>query len=93
MHSFVCYISQIRKKAQIQFVYQCPLWFISSVLYFSIHRYDHAQFFPFSTSANFDVVGNGPGKGYTVNVPWNEVNEEELLQLPSIFQININSFV
>lgn len=43
-----------------------------SVLYFSIHRYDHAQFFPFSTSANFDFVGNGPGKGYTVNVPWNE---------------------
>ena len=92
MHSFVCYISQIRKKA-LQFVYQYPLWSISSVLYFSIHRYDHAQFFPFSTSANFDVVGNGPGKGYTVNVPWNEVNEEELLQLPSIFQIIINSFV
>lgn len=42
-----------------------------SVLYFSIHRYDHAQFFPFSTSANYDFVGCGDGKGYTVNVPWN----------------------
>lgn len=76
MHDFMCYTNQIRKKV-VQFVYQYPLWFISSVLYFSIHRYDHAQFFPFSTSANFDVVGDGPGKGYTVNVPWNEVNEGE----------------
>ena len=72
----MCYTNQIRKKV-VQFVSQYLLWFTSSVLYFSIHRYDHAQFFPFSTSANFDVVGNGPGKGYTVNVPWNEVNEGE----------------
>ncbi|XP_020620392.1 histone deacetylase 6-like isoform X1 [Orbicella faveolata] len=43
-----------------------------SVLYFSVHRYDHAQFFPFSTCANYDVVGSGPGKGFTVNVPWNK---------------------
>ncbi|KAL9971553.1 hypothetical protein ACROYT_G017728 [Oculina patagonica] len=43
-----------------------------SVLYFSIHRYDHAQFFPFSTCANYDVVGSGPGRGFTVNVPWNK---------------------
>ena len=72
----MCYTNQIRKTV-VQFVSQYLLWFTSSVLYFSIHRYDHAQFFPFSTSANFDVVGNGPGKGYTVNVPWNEVNEGE----------------
>lgn len=72
----MCYTNQIRKKV-VQFVSQYLLWFTSSVLYFSIHRYDHAQFFPFSTSANFDVVGNGTGKGYTVNVPWNEVNEGE----------------
>ena len=72
----MCYTNQIRKKV-VQFVSQYLLWFTSSVLYFSIHRYDHAQFFPFSTSANFDVVGDGPGKGYTVNVPWNEVNEGE----------------
>lgn len=51
----------------------CHVWFISSVLYFSIHRYDHAQFFPFSTCANYDVVGTGAGKGFTVNVPWNKV--------------------
>ena len=72
----MCYTNQIRKTV-VQFVSQYLLWFTSSVLYFSIHRYDHAQFFPFSTSANFDVVGDGPGKGYTVNVPWNEVNEGE----------------
>jgi len=51
------------------------VWFITSVLYFSVHRYDHAQFFPFSTCANYDVVGSGPGKGFTVNVPWNKVND------------------
>ena len=53
----------------------CLVVLFPSVLYFSIHRYDHAQFFPFSTSANYDFVGCGDGKGYTVNVPWNTVNK------------------
>ena len=52
----------------------CVVVLFPSILYFSIHRYDHAQFFPFSTSANYDFVGCGDGKGYTFNVPWNEVN-------------------
>ncbi|XP_068689910.1 histone deacetylase 6-like isoform X1 [Montipora foliosa] len=43
-----------------------------NVLFFSIHRYDNAQFFPFSTEANYDFVGCGPGQGFTVNVPWNK---------------------
>ena len=70
-------LHQSDKKESCSICFSISLWFTSSVLYFSIHRYDHAQFFPFSTSANFDVVGNGTGKGYTVNVPWNEVNEGE----------------
>jgi hypothetical protein len=41
------------------------------ILYISIHRYDNGFFFPGSTDANYDVVGSGLGKGYTVNIPWN----------------------
>ncbi|XP_076053921.1 histone deacetylase 6 isoform X2 [Oratosquilla oratoria] len=40
------------------------------VLYVSIHRYDNATFFPCSTDANFDQVGEGEGRGYNVNIPW-----------------------
>ncbi|XP_032228766.2 histone deacetylase 6 isoform X1 [Nematostella vectensis] len=43
-----------------------------SVLYFSLHRYDHANFYPFSAQANYDIVGKGQGKGFNVNVPWNK---------------------
>ncbi|KAH0628877.1 hypothetical protein JD844_010479 [Phrynosoma platyrhinos] len=42
-----------------------------SVLYVSIHRYDNGTFFPTSDDANYDRVGLGPGKGFTLNVPWN----------------------
>lgn len=41
------------------------------VLYMSIHRYDYGQFFPRSEDANFDVVGEGSGTGFNVNIPWN----------------------
>lgn len=40
-----------------------------SVLYLSVHRYDHGRFFP--GTGNPAVVGTGPGEGYTVNVAWN----------------------
>lgn len=42
------------------------------VLYMSIHRYDHANFFPRSTDANYTKVGCGAGKGFNVNIPWNK---------------------
>lgn len=41
------------------------------VLYISIHRYDNGEFFPCSEDANYNVVGNGEGTGFTVNIPWN----------------------
>ncbi|KAK9710117.1 Histone deacetylase hda1 [Basidiobolus ranarum] len=40
------------------------------VLYISIHRYENAQFYPYSTAAAHYVVGEGPGVGKTVNIPW-----------------------
>jgi histone deacetylase 6 len=43
-----------------------------NVLYLSLHRYDHASFFPKSVDADFGVVGDGAGEGYNVNIPWNK---------------------
>nr|XP_033779735.1 histone deacetylase 6 isoform X2 [Geotrypetes seraphini] len=42
-----------------------------SVLYVSLHRYDHGTFFPNSEDANYDKVGYGEGQGFNVNVAWN----------------------
>uniref|UniRef100_A0A7N4Q0P5 Histone deacetylase domain-containing protein n=1 Tax=Sarcophilus harrisii TaxID=9305 RepID=A0A7N4Q0P5_SARHA len=44
-----------------------------SVLYFSWHRYEHQSFWPRLRESDYDVVGQGPGRGFTVNVPWNKV--------------------
>ncbi|ORY06291.1 Arginase/deacetylase [Basidiobolus meristosporus CBS 931.73] len=40
------------------------------VLYISIHRYEDANFYPYSTAAAHYVVGDGLGAGRTVNIPW-----------------------
>ncbi|KAL2775424.1 polyamine deacetylase HDAC10 isoform 2, partial [Daubentonia madagascariensis] len=44
-----------------------------SVLYFSWHRYEHGRFWPFLRESNADAVGWGRGRGFTVNLPWNQV--------------------
>ncbi|XP_063863444.1 histone deacetylase 6-like isoform X3 [Scylla paramamosain] len=41
------------------------------VLYISIHRYDHGRFFPGSADANYNRVGLKKGKGFNINIPWN----------------------
>jgi len=43
----------------------------NKVLYISLHRYDDATFFPSNEDANYDMVGEGPGKGFNVNIPFN----------------------
>lgn len=43
-----------------------------NVLYFSIHRFDNGNFFPFSKDASPRIVGNGDGEGRNVNVGWND---------------------
>ena len=40
------------------------------VLYFSIHRYDHGSFYPFSKDASYTRIGYDKGRGFNVNVPW-----------------------
>ncbi|KAL4113721.1 hypothetical protein QTP88_017298 [Uroleucon formosanum] len=42
------------------------------VLYFSIHRYEHGQFWPNLRESDFDHVGNGSGTGFNMNVPLND---------------------
>lgn len=42
------------------------------VLYVSIHRYDNGNFFPKSSDGNFTEVGEGAGRGFNVNIPWNK---------------------
>lgn len=43
-----------------------------NVLYISLHRYDFGAFFPRSKDADYDVVGEGLGEGFNVNIPWNK---------------------
>lgn len=43
-----------------------------NVLYISLHRYDYGAFFPTSEDGNYTVVGEGPGEGFNVNIPWNK---------------------
>ncbi|XP_027450624.1 polyamine deacetylase HDAC10 isoform X5 [Zalophus californianus] len=43
-----------------------------SVLYFSWHRYEHGCFWPYLRESDADAVGLGQGRGFTVNLPWNQ---------------------
>uniref|UniRef100_G3TQ63 Histone deacetylase 10 n=1 Tax=Loxodonta africana TaxID=9785 RepID=G3TQ63_LOXAF len=46
---------------------------LHSVLYFSWHRYEHGRFWPYLRESDADEVGRGHGRGFTVNLPWNQV--------------------
>lgn len=50
------------------------LFSASSVLYFSIHRYEQGRFWPHLKASNWSTVGLGQGQGFTINVPWNQVS-------------------
>uniref|UniRef100_A0A8C5BPY4 UBP-type domain-containing protein n=1 Tax=Gadus morhua TaxID=8049 RepID=A0A8C5BPY4_GADMO len=43
-----------------------------SVLYFSVHRYEKAGFWPHLQASDGPVAGSGAGLGYTINLPWNK---------------------
>ncbi|KAJ7329645.1 hypothetical protein JRQ81_015819 [Phrynocephalus forsythii] len=43
-----------------------------SVLYFSWHRFEHQQFWPSLRESDYDAVGQGMGRGFNINVPWNK---------------------
>ncbi|CAL8253087.1 unnamed protein product [Arctogadus glacialis] len=43
-----------------------------SVLYFSVHRYEKAGFWPHLQDSDSPVAGSGAGLGYNINLPWNK---------------------
>ncbi|XP_060039621.1 histone deacetylase 6 isoform X2 [Erinaceus europaeus] len=43
----------------------------SSVLYVSLHRYDHGTFFPMGGEGASCQVGRGAGRGFNMNIAWN----------------------
>ncbi|XP_045691083.1 polyamine deacetylase HDAC10 isoform X1 [Phyllostomus hastatus] len=49
-----------------------------SVLYFSWHRYEHGRFWPYLPESDADAVGQGRGRGFTVNLPWNQGHPRSL---------------
>lgn len=50
------------------------IFFLSSVLYFSWHRYEHQKFWPNLRESDYDSVGKEKGAGFNINVPWNKVH-------------------
>lgn len=45
------------------------------VLFISLHRYDNGSFYPSSEDANYDKIGEGKGKHYNINIPFNDVSQ------------------
>ncbi|KAJ7783256.1 histone deacetylase complex protein [Mycena metata] len=43
-----------------------------SVLYISLHRYERGEFYPCGPFGSLLSSGEGPGLGYSVNIPWPE---------------------
>ncbi|KAM7268167.1 hypothetical protein ACFE04_010333 [Oxalis oulophora] len=40
------------------------------VLFFSVHRHEFGSFYPANDDGFYTMVGEGPGAGYNINVPW-----------------------
>lgn len=57
------------------------------VLFVSIHRHDHGMFFPCSSDADYGSVGDGPGRGFNVNVAWNTDGLSDGDYLAAFFQL------
>ncbi|XP_019086943.1 PREDICTED: histone deacetylase 18-like [Camelina sativa] len=51
---------------------QKMFWKDPRVLVFSVHRHDHGSFYPSGDDGDYNMVGEGPGEGFNVNVPWEQ---------------------
>ncbi|XP_054804972.1 histone deacetylase 5-like isoform X2 [Prosopis cineraria] len=49
---------------------QKMFWNDSRVLFFSVHRHEFGSFYPANDDGFYTMIGEGPGAGFTVNVPW-----------------------
>ncbi|CAG0912798.1 unnamed protein product [Notodromas monacha] len=43
------------------------------VLYFSTHRYERGKFWPELRESDYDCIGDGTGKGFNINFPFDDV--------------------
>ncbi|KHJ94001.1 histone deacetylase family protein [Oesophagostomum dentatum] len=46
-------------------------WEDNRVLYISLHRHDEGTFYPMGEPKDYADVGEGKGRGFSVNIPWN----------------------
>lgn len=49
---------------------QKTFWNDSRVLFFSVHRHEFGSFYPGNDDGFYTMIGEGPGTGYNINVPW-----------------------
>ncbi|XP_057459457.1 histone deacetylase 5-like isoform X2 [Actinidia eriantha] len=49
---------------------QKMFWNDPRVLFFSVHRYEFGSFYPGGDDGSHIKIGEGPGAGYNINVPW-----------------------
>ncbi|XP_068655678.1 histone deacetylase 5 [Aristolochia californica] len=49
---------------------QKMFWRDPRVLFFSVHRHDFGSFYPGGDEGSLNMVGEGLGAGYNINVPW-----------------------
>ncbi|MFS7999824.1 putative histone deacetylase [Helianthus anomalus] len=49
---------------------QKMFWKDSRVLVFSVHRHENGSFYPTGDDGSHIMIGEGPGAGYNINVPW-----------------------
>ncbi|KAK2632056.1 hypothetical protein EUGRSUZ_L02060 [Eucalyptus grandis] len=49
---------------------QKTFWKDPRVLFFSVHRHEFGSFYPASDDGDYTMIGEGPGAGYNINVPW-----------------------
>ncbi|XP_010522651.1 PREDICTED: histone deacetylase 5-like [Tarenaya hassleriana] len=49
---------------------QKMFWKDPHVLFFSVHRHESGSFYPSGDDGFYSMVGEGPGEGFNINVPW-----------------------
>ncbi|GLU21511.1 hypothetical protein SLE2022_376450 [Rubroshorea leprosula] len=49
---------------------QKTFWQDPRVLFFSVHRHEFGSFYPANDDGFYTMIGEGPGSGYNINVPW-----------------------
>lgn len=57
------------------------------VLYVSLHRYDNGEFYPNTHSSNYTEIGVGEGRGYNINIAWNDGKMNNTDYISAFFRV------